>query len=177
MFKGSTVFASTDYNITARGRSENCVTSAGKSVKVTVNQDATNCSQAAQVLRAADPVVAVGPRVTLSGYMKYRGKSGSCVDDYTTYGFCYSTNESLISSTTDLNVSGVTYKSKTGAALTESNRNWNYTISDGLEANTTYYYKAVMEVKDPSFKGAADYERCTKAAEEKIEALKKSLNL
>ena len=123
VFKGSTVFASTDYNITARGRSENCVTSAGKSVKVTVNQDATNCSQAAQVLRAADPVVAVGPRVTLSGYMKYRGNGGSCADDYTTYGFCYSTNESLISSTTDLNVSGVTYKSKTGAALTESKRN------------------------------------------------------
>ena len=144
VFKGSTVFASTDYNITARGRSENCVTSAGKSVKVTVNQDATNCSQAAQVLRAADPVVAVGPRVTLSGYMKYRGNGGSCADDYTTYGFCYSTNESLISSTTDLNVSGVTYKSKTGAALTESNRNWNYTISDGLAANTTYYYKAYM---------------------------------
>lgn len=145
VFKGSTVFASTDYNITARGRSANCVTSAGKSVKVTVNEDATDCTQAARVLRAADPVVAVGPRVTLSGYMKYRGNgSGSCVDDYTTYGFCYSTNGSLISSTTDLNVSGVTYKSKTGAALTESNRNWNYTISDGLEANTTYYYKAYM---------------------------------
>lgn len=144
VFKGSTVFASTDYNITARGRSENCVTSAGKSVKVTVNQDATDCSQAAQVLRAADPVVAVGPRVTLSGYMKYRGNGGSCVDDYTTYGFCYSTDDILIDGTTDLNVSGVTYKSKTGAALTESNRNWNYTISDGLEANTTYYYKAYM---------------------------------
>lgn len=144
VFKGSTVFASTDYNITARGRSANCVTSAGKSVKVTVNQDATNCSQAAQVLRAADPVVAVGPRVTLSGYLKYRGNGGSCVDDFTTYGFCYSTDGSLIDGTADLNVSGVTYKSKTGAALTESNRNWNYTISDGLAANTTYYYKAYM---------------------------------
>ena len=33
------------------------------------------------------------------------------------------------------------------------------------------------EVKDPSFKDAADYERCIKAAETKIEALKKSLNL
>jgi phosphoglucomutase len=32
-------------------------------------------------------------------------------------------------------------------------------------------------VKDASFKGAADYERCTKAAEAKIEALKKDLNL
>lgn len=144
VFKGSTVFASTDYNITAKGRSANCVTSAGKSVKVTVNQDATDCTQAAQVLRAADPVVAVGPRVTLSGYMKYRGNGGSCVDDFTTYGFCYSTDESLIDGTADLNVSGVTYKSKTGAALTESNRNWNYTISDGLAANTTYYYKAYM---------------------------------
>ena len=28
-----------------------------------------------------------------------------------------------------------------------------------------------------SFKGGADYERCTKAAEQKIEAIKKSLNL
>ncbi len=144
VFKGSTVFASTDYNITAKGISANCVTSAGKSVKVTVNQDATDCTQAAQVLRAADPVVAVGPRVTLSGYLKYRGNGGSCVDDFTTYGFCYSTDESLIDGTADLNVSGVTYKSKTGAALTESNRNWNYTIADGLAANTTYYYKAYI---------------------------------
>lgn len=144
VFKGSTVFASTDYNITAKGRSENCITSTGKSVKVTVNEDATDCTQTAQVLRAADPVVAVGPRVTLSGYMKYRGNGGSCVDDFTTYGFCYSTDESLIDGTADLNVSGVTYKSKTGAALTESNRNWNYTIADGLAANTTYYYKAYI---------------------------------
>lgn len=144
VFKGSTVFASTDYNITAKGRSENCITSTGKSVKVTVNEDATDCTQAARVLRAADPVVAVGPRVTLSGYLKYRGNGGSCVDDFTTYGFCYSTNGSLIDGTADLNVSGVTYKSKTGAALTESNRNWNYTIADGLAANTTYYYKAYI---------------------------------
>ena len=33
------------------------------------------------------------------------------------------------------------------------------------------------EVKDASFQGAADYERCIKAAEEKIEGIKKSLNL
>jgi len=32
-------------------------------------------------------------------------------------------------------------------------------------------------VKDASFKGAADYERCIKTAEEKIEGIKKSLNL
>jgi phosphoglucomutase len=32
-------------------------------------------------------------------------------------------------------------------------------------------------VKDASFKGAADYERCSKDAEAKIEALKKDLNL
>ena len=43
----------------------------------------------------------------------------------------------------------------------------------GTEPKIKFY----TEVKDPSFKGAADYERCTKAAEEKIEALKKSLNL
>ena len=43
----------------------------------------------------------------------------------------------------------------------------------GTEPKIKFY----TEVKDPSFKSAADYERCTKAAEEKIEALKKSLNL
>ena len=43
----------------------------------------------------------------------------------------------------------------------------------GTEPKIKFY----TEVKDPSFKGAADYERCTKAAEEKIEAIKKSLNL
>jgi hypothetical protein len=32
-------------------------------------------------------------------------------------------------------------------------------------------------VKDPAFKGAADYEACIKKAEEKIAALKKDLNL
>jgi phosphoglucomutase len=43
----------------------------------------------------------------------------------------------------------------------------------GTEPKIKFY----TEVKDASFKGAADYERCTKAAEEKIEAIKKSLNL
>ena len=43
----------------------------------------------------------------------------------------------------------------------------------GTEPKIKFY----TEVKDPSFKGAADYERCTKAAEQKIEAIKKSLNL
>ena len=43
----------------------------------------------------------------------------------------------------------------------------------GTEPKIKFY----TEVKDPSFKDAADYERCIKAAEEKIEALKKSLNL
>jgi len=32
-------------------------------------------------------------------------------------------------------------------------------------------------VKDPSFKDAADYERCLKEADVKIAALKKDLNL
>ena len=43
----------------------------------------------------------------------------------------------------------------------------------GTEPKIKFY----TEVKDASFKGAADYERCTKAAEAKIEALKKDLNL
>ena len=43
----------------------------------------------------------------------------------------------------------------------------------GTEPKIKFY----TEVKDPSFKGAADYERCVKAAEEKIELLKKNLNL
>ena len=43
----------------------------------------------------------------------------------------------------------------------------------GTEPKIKFY----TEVKDPSFSGAADYERCTKAAEAKIEAIKKSLNL
>ena len=43
----------------------------------------------------------------------------------------------------------------------------------GTEPKIKFY----TEVKDPSFKDAADYERCNKAAETKIEALKKSLNL
>jgi len=43
----------------------------------------------------------------------------------------------------------------------------------GTEPKIKFY----TEVKDPSFKDATDYERCIKKAEEKIEALKKSLNL
>ena len=43
----------------------------------------------------------------------------------------------------------------------------------GTEPKIKFY----TEVKNPSFKGAADYERCLKEAETKIEAIKKSLNL
>ena len=43
----------------------------------------------------------------------------------------------------------------------------------GTEPKIKFY----TEVKDPSYKEAADYERCLKDAEKKIEALKKSLNL
>ena len=43
----------------------------------------------------------------------------------------------------------------------------------GTEPKIKFY----TEVKDPSYKEAADYERCLKNAEAKIEALKKSLNL
>jgi phosphoglucomutase len=43
----------------------------------------------------------------------------------------------------------------------------------GTEPKIKFY----TEVKDPSFAGPADYERCSKKAEEKIEALKKDLNL
>ena len=43
----------------------------------------------------------------------------------------------------------------------------------GTEPKIKFY----TEIKDNSFKGADSYERCTKAAEEKIEAIKKSLNL
>ena len=43
----------------------------------------------------------------------------------------------------------------------------------GTEPKIKFY----TEVKDASFQGAADYERCIKAAEEKIEGIKKSLNL
>lgn len=145
VFKGSTVLGSTVYTITAKGTNAQCATTEGKSVTVTVNADTEPCGTATQVKRAANPVVAVGPRVTLNGYVKYFGNgSSTCVDDYTTYGFCYSTEEATISSTTALNVSGVTYKSKTGAALTKDNRNFSYTVSDGLSANTTYYYKAYI---------------------------------
>ena len=43
----------------------------------------------------------------------------------------------------------------------------------GTEPKIKFY----CEIKDPSFKCAGCYERCTKAAMEKIEAIKKSLNL
>ncbi len=43
----------------------------------------------------------------------------------------------------------------------------------GTEPKIKFY----LEVKDPSFAGAADYERCMKAAEAKVAAIKKSLNL
>ena len=43
----------------------------------------------------------------------------------------------------------------------------------GTEPKIKFY----TEVKDASFKDAADYERCIKAAEDKIEAIKKSLSL
>ena len=43
----------------------------------------------------------------------------------------------------------------------------------GTEPKIKFY----IEVKDPSFKCAGCYERCSKAADEKIEAIKKSLHL
>ena len=43
----------------------------------------------------------------------------------------------------------------------------------GTEPKIKFY----IEVKDPSFQGAADYERCMKAADAKIEAIKASLKL
>ena len=43
----------------------------------------------------------------------------------------------------------------------------------GTEPKITFY----IEVKDDSMKTAADYDRCLKAADERIEAIKKSLNL
>jgi phosphoglucomutase len=43
----------------------------------------------------------------------------------------------------------------------------------GTEPKIKFY----LEVKDPSFKSGADYERCMNAAAEKVEAIKKSLNL
>ena len=43
----------------------------------------------------------------------------------------------------------------------------------GTEPKIKFY----IEVKDPSFRCAGCYERCTAAAEEKIEAIKKSLGL
>lgn len=148
-FKGSTILPSTAYKITVRGLSKgNCSSSAGLTQTVTVNQDTKNCSEPTTVLVAAAPVVENGPRATLSGYLKYRGNgSGVCVDDYTTYGFCYSTVLANINVLTPASsgANAVTFKDKTGAALTESNRNWNYTISTGLVAGQTYYYKAYVK--------------------------------
>ena len=43
----------------------------------------------------------------------------------------------------------------------------------GTEPKIKFY----IEVKDPSFKCAGCYERCSKAADDKIEAIKKSLHL
>jgi phosphoglucomutase len=43
----------------------------------------------------------------------------------------------------------------------------------GTEPKIKFY----IEVKDPTFKCAGCYERCTNAALEKVEAIKKSLNL
>ena len=43
----------------------------------------------------------------------------------------------------------------------------------GTEPKIKFY----IEVKDASFSGAADYERCSKAGEAKIELLKKDLKL
>ena len=43
----------------------------------------------------------------------------------------------------------------------------------GTEPKIKFY----IEVKDDSMKTAADYDRCLKAADERIEAIKKSLNL
>ena len=43
----------------------------------------------------------------------------------------------------------------------------------GTEPKIKFY----CEVKDPTFKSADNYEQSTKGAEQKIEALKKSLNL
>ena len=43
----------------------------------------------------------------------------------------------------------------------------------GTEPKIKFY----CEIKDSAFKGAADYDKCTKAAEDRIEAIKKSLSL
>ncbi len=43
----------------------------------------------------------------------------------------------------------------------------------GTEPKIKFY----CEIKDSAFRGAADYDKCTKAAEDRIEAIKKSLSL
>ena len=43
----------------------------------------------------------------------------------------------------------------------------------GTEPKIKFY----CEIKDADFKSAADYDRCSKIAEERIEGIKKSLNL
>lgn len=146
-FKGSTIFASTVYNVKVQGTNSDCVTSEGQSIAITVNADTNPCATATQILIGADPVLDEGPRATLSGYLKYRGNgSGSCVDDYTTYGFCYSTTKSKIDAATpDFDDAAVFHKEKTGTALTENNRNWTYTISDGLSEGTYYYKPYIMQ--------------------------------
>lgn len=145
-FKGSTLFGSTIYNIKVQGTNSDCVTTTGQSVAVTVSADTEPCETATQIKIGANPVLEEGPRVTLSGYLKYRGNgSNVCIDDYTTYGFCYSTTQSKIDAATpDFNDAAVLHKEKTGAALTENNRNWTYTISDGLSEGTYYYKPYIM---------------------------------
>lgn len=72
--------------------------------------------------------------------------------------------------------------SKTKLVMPETSNVLQWFCEDGTKVSvrpsgTEPKIKFYIEVKDPSFKCAGCYQRCNKAAEEKIEAIKKSLNL
>lgn len=119
------------YTVTAKGLSENCVTTTGVQRTITVNPDSGPGTPI--ILNADDPVVDDGPEVTLSGYVKQLGASTALKK----VGFAYKegsgNNCDEASSWTKVVVS-------LDQALKQG-ESWSATINSGLKTNTTYTYR------------------------------------
>lgn len=108
-------------------------------------------AEGAQITAGDEPVLNLGPLVTLSGYIKQAGCNGSVTQDYRPYGFYYikkSGNECA-----DV-ASGALIEVDNGPKTTGDV--FSATITGGLENNTEYYYKPYVKNPDNNVVTASD---------------------
>ncbi len=134
IFKAKVSTADRYYTITAKGITDDCVSTTGvtKRIKVTPDTDVSHTI----VLIGDNPVVEPGPEVTLSGYVKaVEGsktlkKSGFYYLEKTGSNSC----ANVVSQGTKIEITNDDKLSVGGS--------WNATILSGLKKNTEYYYRA-----------------------------------